>query len=153
MVNLQSCGAAYQASLSSGLTVSVASKSCALGYFTFGHELAHNFGCGHDLKTYTNSLYPYGHGHHIQGGYRTILAYNSPGYKTRVNYYSNPSVTFPSTSTTTGISGIADNAAVLRLNRFVMADIGDESIKCRDYVTIESETEVSYRCHCPKRMF
>lgn len=142
VVNLASCGAAYQASLPSGLTISVASKSCALGYFTFGHELAHNFGCGHDPATYTNQLYQHGHGHLIQGGFRTVLAYTSPGYVARVNYYSNPAVTFPPSNTITGLSGLSNNAAVLRLNRFVMDAIGDEAEKCRDYVTIESEIQL-----------
>ena len=118
---------------------SLTRKSCALGYFTFGHELAHNFGCGHEPGTYSNNLYPGGHGHLIQGGLRTILAYRSDGHSTRVNYYSNPSVLYPPTNTPTGIQPISDNSAVLRLNRFSMANIGDESGVCRDYVTIESE--------------
>ena len=139
VVNTESCGAAFQSSIKSRLTVSLARKSCALGYFTFGHELAHNFGCGHDPGTYSNNIYPGGHGHLIEGGLRTILAYRSAGHTTRVNYYSNPSVLYPPTNTPTGLQQLSNNAAVLRVNRFSMADTGDESGACRDYVTIESE--------------
>ena len=139
VLNTESCGAAFQASIQSRLTVSLARKSCALGYFTFGHELAHNFGCGHDPGTYSNNIYPGGHGHLIQGGLRTILAYRAAGHTTRVNYYSNPSVLYPPTNTATGLQQLSNNAAVLRVNRFSMADTGDESGLCRDYVTIESE--------------
>ena len=139
VLNTESCGAAFQASLASRLTVSLARKSCALGYFTFGHELAHNFGCGHEPGSYSNNIYPGGHGHLVQGGLRTILAYRAAGHTTRVNYYSNPSVLYPPTNTPTGLLPLYNNAAVLSLNRFIMADIGDESEKCRDYVTIESE--------------
>ena len=92
----------------------------------------------------TNSHFSYGHGQLIEQGsastgYRTILAYNAAGHTTRVNYYSNPSVLYPPTNTPTGLLPLSNNAAVLSLNRFIMADIGDESEKCRDYVTIESE--------------
>ena len=31
-----------------GNTLTAQTKGCALGYFTLGHELGHNFGCLHD---------------------------------------------------------------------------------------------------------
>ena len=43
-------------------------KSCALGYYSFGHELGHNFGAHHNPEVATNTAYSYGHGHLIQQG-------------------------------------------------------------------------------------
>ena len=39
----------------------------SLGYYTFGHELAHNFGGHHDPDTSSNNIYTYGHGYLIPG--------------------------------------------------------------------------------------
>ena len=41
-------------------------KGCALGYYSFGHELGHNFGAGHNKEQGFNNDYYYGHGHLIQ---------------------------------------------------------------------------------------
>merc|ERR1719315_603057 len=43
-------------------------------------------------------------------GYRTILGYFADGHSTRVNYYSNPDVIFPTTGTATGVEGLSNNA-------------------------------------------
>merc|ERR1719220_2151248 len=93
--DFSSCGRAYTNTIWSGNTLSITQKSCALGYYSFGHELAHNMGARHNKEQHTNSYYAYGHGHLIEEGksstgYRTILAYTATGHRTRVNYYSNP---------------------------------------------------------------
>ena len=113
----------------------MAMKSCALGYYTFGHELGHNFGCHHDPDSDTNTDFSYGHGHLIEQGvaskgYRTVLAYSSSNHETRVNYYSNPAVIFSETQTATGVSGLSNNARVITENRFAFASLGDESAVC-----------------------
>ena len=33
------CGVGYLSTYASGVTISIGTKSCALGYYTFGHEL------------------------------------------------------------------------------------------------------------------
>jgi len=120
-----------------GYSLSVTQKDCALGYYTFGHETAHNFGAHHDPDQATNSWYPEGHGHLITkkngkpSGFRTCLAYYSKGYGNKVNYYSNPDVTFPATGTPTGVEGVSNNAKVMTEVRFNMAAMGDESGTCR----------------------
>lgn len=69
------------------------------------------------------------------GGFRTIMAYTGVNHTTRVNYYSNPAVILPLTGTPTGLP-TANNAAVLLLNRFRMAAIGNESsATCRPGLT------------------
>jgi len=134
------CGIAFTNTISSGLTVSLTVKGCALGYYSFGHELGHNIGLAHDPKTSTNTAYAYGHGHLIEKGthttgFRTILAYNEPGHSQRVNYYSNPLINYPITGTPTGDASVSDNARLLNENAVGMAAIGDESETCGDAPT------------------
>ena len=47
----QHCGIAWVNTIGSGNTASVVAKSCALGYYSFGHELGHNFGAYHNRET------------------------------------------------------------------------------------------------------
>ena len=136
-VDFNSCGVAYLNTWDSGWTISVCQKSCALGYFSFGHELGHNMGLMHNKESSTNSYYAYGHGHLIQRGsastgYRTILAYSASGHSQRVNYYSHPGMTYAPTGTSLGEDGVADNARVLMENRLAMQAVGDESGTCSD---------------------
>ena len=107
-----------------------ATKGCSLGYYSFGHEIAHLFGAGHNQEAhggYTNSVYSYGHGFLIPGGYRSIMGYNYPGHSFRVNYYSNPNVNYQGSASGTSS---ANNAKVISDNRFAMAAVGDESGSC-----------------------
>ena len=128
------CGVGYLNVISSGNTLTVTRKNCAVGYYSFGHEVGHNIGLQHNPEVATNPVYPYALGHLIaQGsastGYRTILAYNAAGHRTRVNYYSNPDVNYPVTGTPTGLVG-SNNAALLNINRASLAAVGDESSIC-----------------------
>ena len=56
-LEFNSCGVAYMATYSSGNTVSVCKKSCALGYFSFGHELGHNYGAHHNPEVSCAFIY------------------------------------------------------------------------------------------------
>merc|ERR1712226_816852 len=115
------------------LMVSMTTVSCALGTYTFGHEVSHNMGNDHDKYDKDNQI-PYAHGYHIPGtDVRTIMAYVRPekyggGYRKEVNYYSNPSVKFKNVPT--GVAGKADAARMITENRFAIAAVGDESQKC-----------------------
>ena len=155
--SLSGCGIAYTDTWDNGYTISVTKKSCATGYFSFGHELGHNFGALHDPDNSDNNYYTYGHAHLIEQGsastgYRTILAYNAYNHYTRVNYYSNPDVTYPITGTPTGVAGLSNNAAVITKNRFAFAAVGDESAVCGDgQQTTDSTsttTTTSPNCNC-----
>lgn len=134
-LNKSSCGRGYINSIRSGNTLSVATKNCALGYYTFGHEVGHNIGLMHNKEKSSNPYYEDGHGYLISKGshymgYRTILAYSASGHGRRVNYYSNPDVIYPKTGTPTGKVGVANNAKILTNNRFALAAVGDESESC-----------------------
>ena len=133
--SFDACGRGYVNSIGSGYTLSVATKNCALGYYSFGHEVGHNIGLMHNKEVSPNIYYDDGHGYLISKGshytgYRTILAYTASGHRTRVNYYSNPDVIYPRTGTPTGKVGVANNAKILTNNRFALAALGDESESC-----------------------
>ena len=137
VASMGACGRAYGINkISNGETISACAKSCALGYFSFGHELAHSFGAYHNRETgHINPFYAYGQGHLIakgsaSTGYRSIMAYHANGHSRRVNYYSNPSVIYPATGSPTGTTD-SNNAAVLTGNRRALRDVGDESEACK----------------------
>ena len=56
------CGVNYFNTISSGNTVGTVRKGCALGYYSFGHEVAHGFGLAHDRRvaSYSSTDYAYG---------------------------------------------------------------------------------------------
>ena len=60
------CGIAYQNTYNTGLTISVTTKSCAIAFYTFGHEIGHNLGAHHNREVTFNSKFPEGHGHLIE---------------------------------------------------------------------------------------
>jgi hypothetical protein len=106
---------------------------CAAGYYSFGHELAHNMGSNHDRANGSAALYPYSYGYWApDNSYRTVMAYDCPnGGCSRVPYFSNPNVWF--NGYPTGISydvdpnNAADNARSLNEVRFVVANFRDSA--------------------------
>jgi hypothetical protein len=72
---------------------------CATGYYSFAHEIGHLQSARHDPATDpSTSPYPYGHGYRYQPAtgtrWRTIMAYNCSPSCTRINYWSNPSISY-----------------------------------------------------------
>ncbi|NUO76121.1 MAG: hypothetical protein HOQ32_08920 [Lysobacter sp.] len=72
---------------------------CATGYYSFAHEIGHLQSARHDPATDpSTSPYAYGHGYRYQPAsgtrWRTIMAYNCSPSCTRLNYWSNPSITY-----------------------------------------------------------
>ena len=92
--NSQYCGLGYlNASATSAFTA--VHYSCATGYYSFGHEIGHNFGAHHDPANGTNTAYAYGHGYQSPTkAWRTIMAYNCSPSCRRINYWSNPARTY-----------------------------------------------------------
>jgi hypothetical protein len=80
------------------LGFSVVSRSCATGYYSFGHEMGHNMGASHARDDGTGpGAYPYSYGFkNIAGSnsFRTVMAYDNNCSCTRVLYWSNPGVQY-----------------------------------------------------------
>merc|ERR1712200_399127 len=126
------CGVGYKlrdASNYEDYMVSLTQLSCALGGYTFGHELGHNMGLDHDKYADVTRNTPYSQGYHLPGTkYRTILAYRHGDHRLRANHYSNPRVNFKDVPT--GDAETADAARRMTEIRFVIGAIGDESDTC-----------------------
>ncbi len=127
----------------------VVARDCATGYYSFGHELGHNIGLQHDWYVDDGiNQYPHSHGYvNVSGEWRTIMAYNSEckdangSYCTRLQYFSNPNVTYngdpmgvpPGTATNCVAGDLghpacdAANYQVLNANASTVANFRDSS--------------------------
>lgn len=93
--NNSACGLASTILANAASAFGVVHYDCALGYYSFGHEIGHLQGCRHNPEQDPSTTpYSYGHGYlYTAGGWRTIMAYNYSG-ETRLQYFSNPNVTY-----------------------------------------------------------
>jgi hypothetical protein len=130
------CGLAYlMTNVSPGFESSAFSLvhwDCAVGYYSFAHEMGHNMSARHDrfVDNEDYSPFTYNHGYvYLTGGWRTIMAYNNECgfygfYCTRINYWSNPNVLY--NDVPTGVSGGegigADNRQTLNNTAFTVAN-------------------------------
>ncbi len=96
------CGMAYiMTSVSTSFenyAFQVTARSCATGYYSFGHEFGHIQSARHDwyVDSTNNSPYTYNHGYvDPRDNWRTIMAYrNDCGSCSRIQYWSNPDVLY-----------------------------------------------------------
>ena len=96
------CGIAYIGTPSSSFASSafaVIPNGCAVGNYSFPHELGHNFGLLHDrfVAAGSSPAYPYGYGYvDTADQFRDIMAYANDcgGSCPRIQYFSNPNLTF-----------------------------------------------------------
>ena len=111
---------------------SVVDRGCATGNFTFGHELGHNMGATHGrINTSTQGAFPYSFGYQDPGGnWRTIMAHICFGGCPRLQYWSNPDVTFGNVpmGVPEGESDAADNRKTLNNTAFTIAKFRPTSI-------------------------
>lgn len=89
---------------------------CATGYYSFAHEIGHLQSARHDIATDSStSPYAYGHGYRYEPatgtGWRTIMAYNCTRSCPRLNYWSNPNISY--NGIPMGNASTADNQRVL----------------------------------------
>ncbi len=110
---------------------SVVRRSCATGYYSFGHEMGHNMGAAHDRYVNDGSgAYPYSYGYvYTPGRWRTIMAYDdecrSHGYScTRIPNFSNPDVSYGGVPTgiSISLSNSADNRLTLNNSAYTVAN-------------------------------
>ncbi len=90
------CGLASGIGSTASTAFATAYWDCITGYYSFAHEVGHLQSARHDPATDpTNSPYVYGHGYRApNNAWRTIMAYACTGGCTRLNYWSNPDVTY-----------------------------------------------------------
>jgi peptidyl-Asp metalloendopeptidase len=110
--NTTYCGLGYLNS-NAASAFSVTSYSCMTGYYSFAHEIGHNFGARHDPQTDPSTTpYAYGHGYRSPtSAWRTIMAYNCSPSCPRINYWSNPAKTYSGQAM--GTTTTSNNARVL----------------------------------------
>lgn len=91
------CGLASGIGSTAATAFATAYWDCITGYYSFAHEIGHLQSARHDPATDSStSPYPYGHGYREpSNAWRTVMAYNCTGTGCpRINYWSNPSVTY-----------------------------------------------------------
>ncbi len=106
------CGIGYM-NVNAASAFTVVARTCATGYYSFAHEIGHNFGANHDPANASGSPYAYGHGYQYPAGrWRTIMAYACASVScTRINYWSNPNKTYNGVAM--GTAATHNNARVL----------------------------------------
>jgi hypothetical protein len=90
---------------------SVVDRTCATGYFSFGHEIGHNMGLNHARSDPVGpGAYSYSYGYKNPANlFRTVMAYNCPVSCPRVLHFSNPDVTYGGNPT--GVSAASASSA------------------------------------------
>jgi hypothetical protein len=125
------CGLAWVTATVS-YAFSVVDRGCATGNSSFAHELGHNMGATHDRANASNpGAYDYSYGYQDPGGnWRTIMAYNCPGWCTRLQYWSNPDVMYTSVpmGVPEGQPDAADNRKTLNNTAFTIANFRTATI-------------------------
>jgi hypothetical protein len=112
----EACGQAAAIKATASSAFAAADQSCITGYYSFGHELGHLQGARHDRYVDgTLTPYQYGHGYiPSTKNWRTIMAYgNNCSNCTRIQWWSSPLKTYPSTGQVMGTTTYEDNARVL----------------------------------------
>jgi hypothetical protein len=106
------CGLADGILADKSTAFAIVHYNCATGYYSFAHELGHLMGARHDEQSDPSSQpFPYGHGYRDHNKWRTIMAYPCPQSCNRLQYWSNPNITFGGEPMGTAL--INDNARVL----------------------------------------
>jgi hypothetical protein len=143
------CGLAAAIMATASNAFQVTARSCATGYYSFGHEFGHLQGARHDMYVDpTLTPYSYGHGYvHPQTTdpakrWRTIMAYNNRcsdwGYNcTRIKYWSNPTKKY-------GGDAMGDNNSqnykVLNNTAYTVANFRTEKISSDFYSSFNTSS-------------
>ncbi|WP_411850052.1 zinc-dependent metalloprotease [Stenotrophomonas sp. LGBM10] len=114
--NASSCGLASGIGSTASTAFAAVHWDCATGYYSFAHEIGHLQSARHDIATDSStSPYAYGHGYRYEPatgtGWRTIMAYNCTRSCPRLNFWSNPNISY--NGIPMGIAASADNQRVL----------------------------------------
>ncbi|MBW8051605.1 MAG: T9SS type A sorting domain-containing protein [Cytophagales bacterium] len=130
------CGIASAILANTSTAFCIVHYTCATGYYSFGHEIGHLHGCRHNTEIDANTTpYAYGHGYcYPTDSWRTIMSYGCPGTTSRIQYWSNPGVTYGGVAM--GTTSTQDNARVLDETSVTVS----EFITTPTNLTISNET-------------
>jgi PKD repeat protein len=108
-----SCGLASSIGSTAATAFATAYWDCITGYYSFAHEIGHLQSARHDPATDGSTTpYAYGHGYRApNNAWRTIMAYNCTPSCPRINYWSNPDVTYSGQAM--GTTDVSHNQRVL----------------------------------------
>jgi hypothetical protein len=112
----EACGQAAAIGATATSAFMAAHYTCITGYYSFGHEIGHLQGARHDRYVDTGTTpYAYAHGYIPPSkSWRTVMAYgNNCSNCTRIQWWSNPLKTYPSTGEVMGTATHEDNARAL----------------------------------------
>ncbi len=114
--NTSYCGLASGIGSTAATAFAAVYWDCATGYYSFAHEIGHLQSARHDIANDpSTSPYAFGHGYRYEPasgtGWRTIMAYDCTRGCPRLNYWSNPNISY--NGIPMGIASSADNQRVL----------------------------------------
>lgn len=130
-------GIAYQLeNLSAGNVdrmFSVINRNLSLAGLVFAHEVGHNFGAGHEGE----EGFLADSSAHSFATYKTVMSVAQSG--TRVNYFSNPAVSFDGVPT--GISGVSNNIRAINtakntVSGFLATVVVEEQVELQGIVSV-----------------
>ena len=128
------CGLAKAIMADESNGFAVVHYNCAVGNYSFAHELGHLMGAHHD-PAHDPDTWPFPHGHGLEHPasnasktFRTIMAYpcDEGSCNPRIPYWSNPQVKY--NGTPTGWPDCCNNAAVLNATAPFVATFRNRSI-------------------------
>ncbi|AWH20519.1 M12 family metallo-peptidase [Stenotrophomonas sp. ZAC14D2_NAIMI4_6] len=114
--NSSYCGLASGIGSTASTAFAAVYWDCATGYYSFAHEIGHLQSARHDIAADpSTSPYAYGHGYRYEPAsgsrWRTIMAYACSAGCPRLNFWSNPNISY--NGVPMGIASSADNQRVL----------------------------------------
>lgn len=122
--NASYCGLASGIGSTAATAFAAVYWDCATGYYSFAHEIGHLQSARHDIANDpSTSPYAFGHGYRYEPatgtGWRTIMAYDCTRGCPRLNYWSNPNISY--NGIPMGIASSADNQRVLVTTKHTVA--------------------------------
>lgn len=91
---------------------SVTQTNCATGNYTFGHEIGHNMSARHDRTNDNTDGSPFDYNHGYVDNVNSFKTIMGTGGNTRIQYFSNPNVSFNG-----AVTGVAEGNALAADNR------------------------------------
>ncbi len=106
------CGLARTIRAAAGSGFAIVHYDCATGNYSFGHEIGHLQGARHNPEVDSATTpFAYGHGYQYGSSWRTIMAYDCSPSCPRLQYWSNPNVSYGGVAM--GTTATHNNARVL----------------------------------------